>query len=148
VEDVALDLNVTVTVMEERQTEEFLFSRQQQLALNPTANDAKEFTFCARILRLFLAWLINNSAMLQASQIEHANAAIGSARHENVNASGAESYIKDFLVVCDQLSLGRESGNVPDGAGSINATRDDELGRQCIPVERSQGCGMFGGFGI
>jgi hypothetical protein len=66
--------------------------------------------------------------VFQTAEVEHAHATVGTTRHEHVNAAGAEAHIEDFLIMCDQLGFGRQGGNVPDGAGGIDAARDDQLG--------------------
>ena len=51
--------------------------------------------------------------MLEAPQIEHADAAVGAAADEDVNGLRAEAYVKYLLVVSDELSFGGEGWNVP-----------------------------------
>lgn len=46
-----------------------------------------------------LRWLVDDSAVLQASQIKHADTTIGATAHENINTVGTESNVKHFLVM-------------------------------------------------
>jgi hypothetical protein len=65
--------------------------------------------------------------MLKTSQVEHTHTTVGAARYEHIDAACAEAHIEDFLVMCDQLGFGGQGGNVPDGAGGVNAASDDQL---------------------
>ncbi len=96
----------------------------------------------------FFAWLINDSAMFEASEIEHANATIRAAGDKYIDAVGAKADIEHFFVMSDELCFGSKSGNIPYGTCSIDAGGDDEAGGERVPVQRSQGCGVFGGFGV
>ena len=58
--------------------------------------------------------------MLERTQIEHADAAIGAARDEDVDAIRAEADVVDFFVVCDQLRFGGQRGDVPYCAGCVD----------------------------
>lgn len=83
--------------------------------------------------------------MLQASEVEHSHTPIRATRNKNINAIGTESNVIDLLVVGNQLGLGREGGNVPDGASGINRGSNDQRRLDNIPVQRSYGCCMLGG---
>ena len=52
--------------------------------------------------------LIDNGAVLQTSQIEHAHATVLTTADKDVDAVGAETYVVDFFVVGDQLGLCRQ----------------------------------------
>lgn len=96
----------------------------------------------------FICWLINNGAVLEASQIKHADTAIGTAADKDVHAVCTEPNIVDFLIVCNQLSFGSQGWNVPNGAGGVNARSDDQAGRNCVPVKGGDGGRMLGRFGV
>ena len=55
----------------------------------------------------FFGGLVDNGAVLEAAEIEHADAAVGAAADEDVDAVGAEADVEDFFVVGDELSFGR-----------------------------------------
>lgn len=86
--------------------------------------------------------------MFEAPQVEHTYTAVGTTADKNVDAVGTESDIVNFLVVRNQLRLGSQSWDVPDGAGRINAGGDDKAWGDRIPVERSDGSSMLGRFGV
>lgn len=86
--------------------------------------------------------------MLETSQVEHSHTTIGATTHKDINTAGAESHIKDFLVMRDQLRLGSKGGNVPYGTSSVDTGGDDELGGKSIPVERRQWRSMLWSLGI
>lgn len=96
----------------------------------------------------FLARLVDDGTMFEASEIEHANATIRAAGDEYIDTVGAEADVEDFFVVSDELCFGGKSRDVPYGACGIDAGGDDEAGGERVPVQRSQGCGVFGGFGV
>lgn len=96
----------------------------------------------------FLAGLIDDGTMFETSEIEHPDAAICAAGDKYIDAVGAEADVEDFFVVSDELGFGSESRDVPYGTCGIDAGGDDEAGRERIPVQRSQGCCVFGGFGV
>lgn len=64
--------------------------------------------------------------MLQAPQVKHTHAAISTAANKNIDTVGTESDIIHLLVVGNQLCLGCQGGNVPDGACRVNARGDYE----------------------
>lgn len=72
-----------------------------------------------------LRWLVDDSAVLQASQIKHADTTIGATADEHINAVGTESNVKHFLVMSNQLCLGCQGRNIPDCAGCVDAGCDD-----------------------
>lgn len=45
--------------------------------------------------------LVYDSTMFQAAEVKHANAAIGATGDEYIYTACTESYVEDFLVVCD-----------------------------------------------
>ena len=59
--------------------------------------------------------------MLETAEIEHANTTVGSATDKDINATCAEAYIEDLLVVGNQLCLGGEGGYVPNSTGRVYA---------------------------
>ena len=69
---------------------------------------------------IFLRRLVDDSTMLQTSKIKHSYTAISTATHEDVDAIGAESYIKDLFVMGYELRLGGQGWYIPYGAGCIN----------------------------
>lgn len=75
---------------------------------------------------IFVRWLVDDGAMLEASEIKHSYTTICAAADKHIDAVGAESNIVDFLVVGDQLCLCSQSGNIPNGAGCVNAGSDDQ----------------------
>lgn len=92
--------------------------------------------------------LIDDGRMLQAAQIKHTNAAILTTAYEDVDRVGTEPYIVNFLVVRNELRLGRERGNVPYRAGRIDAGGDDEGGIHGVPVKRGQRSGVIRRLGV
>ena len=92
----------------------------------------------------FLRWFINDSTVLQASQVEHSNTAIGTAADKHINAVGAEPDIKNFLIVGNQLCLGRQCRDIPDCAGRIDTRCDDQAGGYRVPVQRGDRRGVLG----
>jgi hypothetical protein len=92
--------------------------------------------------------LVDDGAVLEAAEIEHAHTAIGATAYKNIHTTCAESHIEDFFVVCDQLRLGSERGNVPYCACRIYARCDDELRRQGVPIEGSERRSVFGCFRV
>lgn len=81
--------------------------------------------------------------MLETTEIEHADTAVGAAGDEDVDAVGAEADIEDFFVVGDELGLCGEGWDIPDGAGGVNGRGDDEGWRDGIPIERGQRSCVF-----
>lgn len=79
--------------------------------------------------------LIDNRAVLEAAQIEHPDAAVGTAADEDIDTTGAEPDIVYFLVVRDQLRLGGQCRNIPDGAGRVDAGGDDQTRGNRVPIE-------------
>ena len=59
--------------------------------------------------------------MLETAEIEHANTTVGSTTDKDINATCAEAYIEDLLVVGNQLCLGGEGGYVPNGTCRVYA---------------------------
>lgn len=72
--------------------------------------------------------LINNGRVLQAAKVKHADTTILAAADKDVDTVGTESHIIDLLVVCNELCLGRQRRNIPDGTGGVDAGGDDEAG--------------------
>ena len=70
--------------------------------------------------------------MLQASEVEHADAAVLAAADKDVDALGTEAHVVDLLVVRNQLRLGRQRRDVPYRAGGVDAGGDDEAGRGIV----------------
>jgi hypothetical protein len=93
---------------------------------------------------VLLRRLVDDRAVLQAAQIEHAHTTIGAAANKDVDAVRTESDVVYLLVVRDQLRFGCECGNVPDCAGRVNAGCDNQAGRNRIPVEGGDRGSMFG----
>ena len=114
------------------------------------ANDAHvtQATYDLRTSFLFARRLVDNGAVLQAAQIKHAHAAILSAAHKYVDALSAETHVVNFLVVSNQLRLGRERRYIPDCARSIDARSDYETRGDGIPVQRRQWGRVVGGLGV
>lgn len=75
---------------------------------------------------IFPSGLVDDGAVLQTAQIEHADATVLSAAHEYVNTVGAEADIVNLLVVGNQLCLGRQRRNIPNRAGGIDTGRDNQ----------------------
>lgn len=86
--------------------------------------------------------------MLEASQIEHADAAICTTADENVNTVRTETNVVNLLVVRNQLRLCCQGRNVPDGTRGINTRSDDQAGGNCVPVKRGNRGRMLRRFGI
>lgn len=86
--------------------------------------------------------------MLEASQIEHTHTAVSTAADKNVDAVGTKPNIVHFFVVGNQLRLGRQCWNIPDGASCVNAGGDDETWGDRVPVEGSNGGGVLGRLGV
>lgn len=57
-------------------------------------------------LLVFLGGFVYNGTVFQTPQIKHPNAAVGSTAHKNIVAVSTETNVKNFLIVCNQLSLG------------------------------------------
>ena len=55
----------------------------------------------ARTFVGFFGGLVDDGAVLEAAEIEHADAAVGAAADEDVDAVGAEADVEDFFVVGD-----------------------------------------------
>lgn len=61
------------------------------------------FTFVA--VAGLVGGLVDDGAVLETAEIEHAHTAVGATTDEDVYASGTEADIEDFLVVGNQLRL-------------------------------------------
>ena len=72
------------------------------------------------LVRLFRG-LVDDGAVLQASQIEHSYTSISAAADKDVDAARAKSNIEDLLVMCNQLRFGSKRGNVPDCTSRVDA---------------------------
>ena len=70
--------------------------------------------------------LVDNGTMFQTPQIKHTHTAVSTAADKNVDTVGTESDIIHLLVVGNELCFSGQGGNIPDGAGCINAGGDDE----------------------
>lgn len=99
-------------------------------------------------LFILLCWFVDDSTMLETAQIEHAHATIGSAADKHVNAVGTEPNIVHLFVMCNQLCLCCECGDIPNGTGRVNAGRDYQTRGNGVPVERRNRCSMLGGLRI
>lgn len=97
---------------------------------------------------ILLRRLINDCTMLQAAQVKHAHATISSTAGEDVDGVSAKSYVVYLLVVCNQLRFRGKRRNIPDGAGRINARRDDQTRRDRVPVKRGDRSSMLRRFRI
>ena len=86
--------------------------------------------------------------MLQATKVEHADTPVLAAAHKHVDTLGAEPYIVHLLVMCNELCLGGQGWNIPNGAGGIDARGDDQAGRDRVPVQRRQRGGVIGRLGV
>lgn len=95
-------------------------------------------------LFILVRWFVDNSTMLETTQIEHAHATISSAADKHVNAVGTEPNIVHLFVMCNQLCLCRERRNIPDGTGRVNAGRDYQTWGNGIPVKRRYWGSMLG----
>lgn len=71
-------------------------------------------------------WLVDDGAVFETPEIKHAYASVGSTAHKDVDTLGAEANVKDLLVVRNQLRLGRQGWNIPDGAGRVDARCDNQ----------------------
>lgn len=56
---------------------------------------------------IFLRRLVNNRTVLKAPEVKHAHAAIRTATDEHIDTVCAETHIVDFLIMSNQLRLGR-----------------------------------------
>lgn len=65
--------------------------------------------------------LVDNGRMLQATQIKHSNTAVLTATDKDIDAVGAEADIIHLLVMCNELRLGRQGGDIPDCTCCVNA---------------------------
>ena len=97
---------------------------------------------------VFGSWLVDDGAVFETSEIEHADTAVGAAGDEDVDAVGAETHVEDFFVVGDELGLCGECRDIPDGASCVNGGCNDERWRDCVPIEGSKRCGMLWCLGI
>lgn len=88
-------------------------------------NKTRDSTLTGRRRRLLLVWFVNNRRMLQTPEIKHSDTPVCTTTDKDINTMGTESDVKDFFIVGNQLSLGSEGGNVPDGACGVNAAGDD-----------------------
>ena len=59
------------------------------------------------IFVVLLRWLVDDGAVLQAPKVEHPHATIRATADKYIDTPRTEAYIKDLLVVSDQLRLGR-----------------------------------------
>jgi hypothetical protein len=75
---------------------------------------------------VLIGWFVDDSAVLQASQIKHSHATVRPTAYENIDAISAESNIIHLFVVGDELCLRCQSGNIPDGARCVDARGDDQ----------------------
>jgi len=105
-------------------------------------------TLGARVLGVLVRGLVDDGGVFEGAQVEHADGTVCAAGHEDVDGAGAEAHVVDFFVMGDELGFGGQGGNVPYRTRGVNAAGDDELWRQGVPVQRGEGRGMFGGFGI
>lgn len=92
--------------------------------------------------------LVDNGAVLEAAEVEHADTAVGAAGDEDVDAVGAEADVEDFFVVGDQLGLGCQSWDIPDRTGGVNRGCNDERWRDCIPIKRGERRSMLWCLGV
>lgn len=80
------------------------------------------------------AWLVDDGAMFETAEIKHAHAAVGTAARKHVDAAAHEAHVVHLLIVGDQLRFSRQCGNIPDGTGGVDATRDDQARADGVPV--------------
>lgn len=73
--------------------------------------------------------------MLQAAQVKHPDTSVRAAADEDVHTVCTKSDIVYLLVVRDELSLGCQGRDVPNGAGGVDARGDDETWGDGIPVQ-------------
>lgn len=68
-----------------------------------------------------LRGFIDNSAVLQTTQVKHTDTSVCTTRHEYIDTPCAEPYIVNLFIVSNELSLRGQSRNIPDCAGRVNA---------------------------
>mmetsp|Transcript_35862 Transcript_35862/g.61728 ORF Transcript_35862/g.61728 Transcript_35862/m.61728 type:complete len:225 (+) Transcript_35862:388-1062(+) len=85
---------------------------------------------------------IQNSTVLQGSEVEHSQRTIGAHCAEDVLPT-RKGNVVDFLVVRYQLRLGHHRVDVPDGAGGVDGTCADDGRVRVIPVETRQRSAIF-----
>ena len=79
-----------------------------------------QLTFVAFFVRL-----VNDGAVLETSKIKHPDAAVSATGDEYINAVCTEANVKDFFIVCDELSLSGKGRDIPYRAGRVNTGGDD-----------------------
>ncbi len=77
-------------------------------------------------LFVLVVGLVDDGAVLERPQVEHADAAISTARDEDIDAVGAKAHVEDFFVVGDELCLCSQGRNVPYCAGCVDRRCDDQ----------------------
>lgn len=82
--------------------------------------------------------LVNDGAVFQAPQIEHADTTVLTTTDEHINTVRTKAHVVHFFIVCDQLRLGRQRGDIPDRTRRIDAGSDDQAGRNSVPVQRGE----------
>lgn len=102
-----------------------------------------ELTFLSLFCRL-----VDDSAMLQTSQVKHAHTSISTAADKDIHAVRTKANIIDFLVVSNKLSLSGQGRNVPDSASCVNARCDDKTRGDGVPVKRGDRGSMLGRFRV
>lgn len=66
--------------------------------------------------------------MFEAAEVEHSDTAICATADKDIDALGAEADVEDLFIMGDQLGLGCQGGDVPNGTGSVDARGDDQTG--------------------
>ena len=93
-------------------------------------------------------WLVDDSAVLEGTQVKHAYTSICAARNKHIHAVGAEANIEDFFVVSNQLRLSGQSWDIPDSASGVYARGNYKGWRNGVPVQRSQRSSVLWRLGV
>jgi hypothetical protein len=89
------------------------------------AGSVKEIGGPTVLVRL-VGRFVDDCTVFKASQIKHPYTSVRPTTHKYVYALGTKSYIKDLLVMSDELRLRSKRGDVPDGASRVYTGGDDE----------------------
>lgn len=94
------------------------------------------------------ARLVDDGTVFEAAEVEHADAAISAAACKDVDTAAHEAYVIHLLVMGDQLCFSRQRGDVPDGAGGVDAACDDQTRADGVPIQTGQWCGEVGALAV
>lgn len=76
-----------------------------EIHLSQVSRVLSKGSFGKRTFVILGCWFVDDSAVFQASEIEHSHTTISSTTDEYIYAVGTESDVKDLFVMCNELGL-------------------------------------------